>query len=491
MTTLYKLLTYSLLTIQTISIGHSKEIYFFGGGGEPSGPTTIFDGHINLVSKFITAKGADWKSVHSFNGGHSETEAQIEKKLSTSTALGPFNEKNFLGALSDLEKKIESGELKSGEQLMLVIDSHGAMKSKSEKTHSIALNGTAENLKTLSGARTVSMDKLEKIIALATEKGVKLALIDLSCFSGNTLKIANPNVCVVSASGSNHYGYSEVRKASDTSPYWTFGGRFLEGFKKGANLEDIFLKARAGSISSDFPMISTETGLAVNELIYQLITPYLVYNYSSTTDFSDSYDAKKFDEEICKTSNQFAEIQKRINELTALANIPKKLLDTKKLQTALSAYRDYQVFYEKALGETKKAGKEVHEIIQRDYPEQAKLFEKEDGLSILTVSRDSALKTYKEMIDTSKSEWSKKFYQKIYDELLLKDNISKEISSKLSEESKSNIKKFDDIFKRSGKTKELADNVARESKVLYDKLYRHDKKARDKIGGNPCKDFVL
>jgi len=479
------------LLLPIVSVGYSaeKQLYFLGGGGDPKGPTTIFDAQVEVLSRFTSGSGSSWATTHSFNGGHERTEKLLKTKFPKAQNKGSFDESNFKALLLDLEQKLEKGDLKVGDQLMVIIDTHGATKGREEKTHSIALaKGTAKELKNLSGAQTFSMDELEKLTTLASAKGVKLALIDLSCFSGNTLKLANKNICLISASGENHYGYSEVREPGEKYPFYTFGGRFLEGMKKGENLENLFLKARAGSGSPDFPMISTDVGLEINDLIYKMITPYLLYNQSSTTDFSETYDeAKSYDQAVCESNEKYNEIQKRIEEIKGMSNISKKLLDMNKLKKALENYRKYQLYYEKALGATHAAGAEVKDLISRDYPEQAKLFAREDGLSILTVNRDSSIKMYKEMLDAAKSEWSREFYQKIYDELLMKDTISKEVASKLSAGSKASIKKFDEIFKHSYKTKDLADEVSKESKVLFDKLY----KAKQSKESNACKDFVL
>jgi hypothetical protein len=490
----FRIIAFSILFFHSILLGYcgEKKLYFFGGGGEPEGPSTIFDGHINLVSQFINTKDSTWSATQSFNGGHEQTEKQLQSKLPNASALGSFNEKNYLQALSNLEGKLVSGELKSGDQLLLIMDTHGAVNSTNEKSHSVALSqGTAENLETLSGASIVSMDKLEKILKLASVKGVKLALLDLSCFSGNTLKIANKNTCVISATGENQYGYNEVRSANDNSPYSTFGGRFLERMKSGSNLEDIFLDARLVSQfpSPDFPMISTDTGFLVNDLIYQMITPYLLYNYASITNFSESYDVKNLAQALCKTENQYSEINKRIDEIANFTSLSKKLFDTTKLKKALLAYRKYQIYYEKALSDAQKAGDEVKDIIRRDYPDKAKLFDKEDGLAILTVNRENSLKMYKQLADEEKSKWNEHFYQKIYDELLEKDAISKKVSLKMSAQSKININNFDEIFKKSGNSKKLAENVSAEAINIYDKLYRAN--ANKNKESNPCKDFVL
>jgi hypothetical protein len=186
-----------LLLFYSISFSYSgeKQLYFFGGGGEPEGPTTIFDKDINILSRFSNNKSTTWKTNYSFNGGHKKTEAQLRSKLGKANTLGRFDEANFQQAINDLENKLESGKLKSGDQLILIIDTHGTKNSSEEKTHLISLSPSeSTKLKTSSEAKKISIDKLEKISNLAAKKGVKLALVDLSCFSGSTLKIANKNV---------------------------------------------------------------------------------------------------------------------------------------------------------------------------------------------------------------------------------------------------------------------------------------------------------
>ncbi|MGZ3808672.1 MAG: hypothetical protein ACXVCE_11345, partial [Bacteriovorax sp.] len=221
----------------SVSYAGDKQLYFFGGGGEPKGNTTIFDGHVKVLSRFINAKGSSWKASQSFNGGHNVTEKIIKSKLQKARSLGNFTESNFSKAMSDLENKLSS--LKSGDQLLLIMDTHGAMNTPNEKSHSVSLSATAAlDLKTLSGAKTVSMDEFEKLFTIASSKGVKLALLDLSCFSGNTLKISNKNTCVISATGENNYGFIDEKTGNDNSPYASFGGRFLERMKEGSNLED-------------------------------------------------------------------------------------------------------------------------------------------------------------------------------------------------------------------------------------------------------------
>lgn len=488
-----KTITLILLSLSTLSVGYSAEKKFviMGGGGEPAGPTTIFDGKLGLISNFTSSKNSKWNVSHNFNGGHSSTENLLSNRFKNSKDLGDFTEDNYKKNIAELIRQIKDGELKAGDQLMLLIDTHGSVNRGNETTHSIAMSyGEATDLKNLSGAKIASVDQVEDLVKIANEKGIKLALLDFSCFGGNTLKIAAPNSCVISASGEKQYAYAEIRKPEDTSRAATFGAKFFQNMKPGKNLEELFLDSREGTMSADFPMISTETGKLVNQLIYDMITPYLMYNDQTTQDFHKSYDPKNVEYALCKTGEQYDEIVKRLDELTTLASLPKRLLDTKKLKKALEKYRAYQVTYETEWANTQYVGDEVKKIIARDYPaDQAKMFEREDGLSIIQVDRTRTTEMYKKMYDEATSKWSKDFYKKIYDEIVLKDKISKEVQTKLSQASKDKMKKFDETFATSYKTKELANDVSEEAKKLYDKLYRSLSK-EDKTS-NPCKDFII
>ena len=275
---------------------HNKEFYFMGAGGDPAGDTTIFDKVIQTLGRFSSETTNDWKTTISLNGGHKSTEALISKRFTKADNTGAFTEKNLNDMIADIESKLQDGRLKSGDQLMLLIDTHGAMKTSKEKTHSVALSeGAASELKGLSGAHIFSMDKLQKIIDLAAEKGVKLALMDFSCYSGNTLSLLGNNLnkaCLISASGPNQYSYIEGLDPIRSFPSSSFSGKFVESLKAGKNLEELFLTARKGTSDPDFPMISTVEGRETNDFIYNWISPFLNYNQSHTTDFSDSYDEK-------------------------------------------------------------------------------------------------------------------------------------------------------------------------------------------------------
>ena len=473
-----------LLTLHlSISVGHSseKELYLFGGSGGPDEDSTIFDDEVKLISQLTNTPKSLWKTNYSFNGGHRETEKILHTRFKNATSFGQFSKKNFLNGLQNIEEKLK--KLKKGDQLLLIMDTHGLKNSSNEITHSI-ITSPAD------GARFASMDEFEKITSLAEEKGVKLALIDLSCYSGNTLKLRKKNICIITTTGENQLGYADILGTAKNK-LMSFEGRFLNGMKKGENLESLFLKSRKDSQFQDFPMISTETGLLMNDLILKMLTPYLTYNIENKYDFSTSYDSKNWPEALCKTQNEFSEIKKRIKEITAFYSIPIGLIDSSNFEKSLNAYRSYQLEFEKAYTESQIASNEVKEIIRRDYPEQLSLFDDEDGNAILTLTnkREESMRILKNAMLYDKSNLFTADYQKSYEKLALKNKICKEISSKVSNESKKMIDNFAKLYIHSNETESLANDVASAAKQFYDKLYRAQ--ALNNLKSNPCKDFVL
>jgi hypothetical protein len=481
-----------LLYVSTTAVySNEKQLYFFGGGGEPDGDSTIFDDDIDAISQYVNSADSAWKVHYTFNGGHEKTEKKLNAKLKNAKSFGRFNQSHFEETIKDIEKKIESSELKSGDQLILMMDTHGSRNSPKEKSHLVSASPNEDEFKKSPLTTTkVSMDKFETITLLAQKKGLKLALIDLSCFSGNTLKISNKDVCVISGSGENQYGYSEPSD-SPKNAFTTFEGRFLNGMKKGENLENLFLKSRLGSRWQDFPMISTDVGKQVNDLIYKILSPYFIYNDKKIFEFSQSYDSKNEPEALCKTEGEYSEVKKRIKEISELYSIPKNMMNFTKLEMALDAYRAYQVEFENVFGESLKAVNEIKGIILRDYPNQAKLFDNEEGVSILylTSQREKSMKYFQELMKKDKNNWFNSSYQQAYNTLALKNEIIKKIFPKVSTDAKEKLKKFDQFYHYSAKTEKLADNVATEAKYFYDKIYRAQ--VLKGLENNPCKDFVL
>lgn len=491
-----------LIHISVISVGHSAEIkkqfYFLGGGGEPLGKTTIFDDQVNRIGKFTN--NSDWDTTVSFDGGHSETEAALKSKMSKARNAGPFVEKNYNILMDEIISKLKAGELKSGDQLMISILTHGAQRLpgySTEKTHQVAMShSTATELTNLTGANTIDLDKLETIIQLAADNNVKLAIMDLSCFSGNLLNIKNENVCLISASGPEQYSYSSAVlnlgfMKLPLKP--TFGGKLIQSFKKGKNLEEIFLTARAASGDvPDFPMISTSEGLEVNDLIYNLMSPYLKYDDKQSKDFGNQYLLKsdKFEQRVCNIDlnhQQTLDILKLYENMNSITSeISGKEFEN--LRTSLEKYRIYQKQYESALRGKFEVEAEIRGILESKFPNDKNAWDFLNPLSLLTVNMEYSIKMFEEFSERDKGD---KDIAKIWDTSLLQAKKQKEIATyvknNLSDVSKLKVSALNKAYKNSDETKKLASKVSIEAKKIYSSLYKKFKKP----GSNPCRDFVL
>lgn len=252
-----------MLFFSNQSFAGERHLLLLGGGGDPEqvldgggnlvqAPSTIFDRGLSAMGSYLKAN--PWQSEIRFDGGHSQTEEILSGQFPNSKSKGPFTVDSYRKMIENYEERILSGDIRPGEQLMVIIDSHGAELADGENTHQISV-----------GRSTRSLDSLQSLADLAKLKGIKLAIMDMTCHSGSTLKLANDNTCVVTASGPNHYGSN------------TFFESFVANMKPGKSIEDVFLKTRESLDSPSFPMISTPTGLKLNQSLYQAITPFLYY----------------------------------------------------------------------------------------------------------------------------------------------------------------------------------------------------------------------
>ena len=276
----------------------------FGAGGEPAGkPDTIFDHAFNNLSDY-TKRNPDLKVDIALNGGHSKTESILQNGFPNASSKSNFLAEDYNRLLKKYKDKLESGEMVSGDQLMIFIDTHGAEKQDQFKSHSVATSaegGDPNDKDKLTGAQTVDLDQLEVIKKLARQKGVKLAIVDTSCHSGNTLALADDNTCVISATGPKHYGYG------------TFAENFTNNLIKGKSLEQVFLESREEDDTPNFPMISSPSGMAVNSMIYANITPFL-YHFDPVNDKLLPYlEANSGDLQQCIANKNYDSLLSTIN----------------------------------------------------------------------------------------------------------------------------------------------------------------------------------
>jgi hypothetical protein len=463
-----------------------KYLYVLGGGGEPKKNSTIFDGELQHIANF--AKKAKWEPRISFNGGHSKTEKIIKDHFPPGAVEGDFTEKTYKRMLSEIKDKLERGDFRPGDQLMLLLNTHGAMRMGSETTHSIALaHGSAENLDSLRGAQIVSMDTLIPIFNLAKNKGVKLAFADLSCHSGASLALPDSDACIISASGPNHYGYIGKFEMLGISLVSTFPSTFNKELAPGKNLEDIYLSSRKNKGEVDFPMISTPEGKAIQELLYKLVTPYLYYNSQETTKFDNMYTIENINDVSCKQEENFKGLMGIIGQLESMNQLSFSGAEFNQLKAALHQYREYQIKYEQSYKDLRSVSDDIKAILKKDYPQESKMFNESDGVSILNADYQRSIQMYTELHRKSASNYELTLWGDEIKKLNRKKQIVSEIRTKLTPGSLQKIEGQKKMFETSGVTFGLAMKVANQLKGLYLSLYKANKKETS----NPCREFIL
>ena len=475
-----------LIFISEPALAKQKFLVVLGGGGEPEGKTTIFDHSIKAMGKFHSSH-PEYQVELGFNGGHSNTE-KIIKDSFNGVQNRNFTSDSFEEIITKYEKMIESGEIKSGDNLLISIDSHGSIKD--GETHKISTSSESIRDFQRLGEKSVSLDRLKKLSTLAKEKDINLGIIDLSCFSGNTQVLANSKTCVISGTGTNHTGI-----AGPGNLY--FPNNFIDQLTSSENLEEAFLKARKEKSSLTFPMISSEHGRKIQDLLYDHLTPYL-YKYSKHgLDFFIPFIEKDYLlENQCRVDSSFREIQMQLKKLittTHTINFKKFAMN---LENAVRRYHDY-------IESIKAQMDEIHFNELNDKKEFCSTipkngdFNKEETAqcisftleNILMIDFKSVFKFLEDnMVSAQNSNQQKSKYiaqylnykkaQQWRDDMLKKNpNIV----------TRQNFwKKFHDL---SSKTRYYALQVVEAEKKVYDTLYRQSLLLTK--NPNPCQDFRI
>lgn len=470
---------------------NEKHFYILGGGGEPQGDSTIFDSNLEYISKFV--KESNWKTFVSFNGGHKKTESILSNNKNWADK-GQFTFNTYNSILKDIKNKLLNGELKNGDQLMILVQSHGA-KNLNEISHSIALAGKeAVDKNTLSGSDKISLDTLIPIIQLAKEKGVKLALIDQSCHSGNSLKMTNSNTCIISASGENHFSYL---RSNNTFPGFSsneFIDTFNENLLTGRNLEQIFLLARKAGTSPDFPMITTPEGGEIQSMLYELITPYLYYNINEESKkLDDLYSVEKIAEISCTLAKKFNDLMGIISNVEKIKPLALSLDDFKDLRSDLTEYRTYQVDYESSYKKLNNISNQIRENISGKYPEENEYLNQTDVFTIMNGNYDSSIAYFQSIYSQSTDKTMRTKWLAVIEDLKKKKSLAQAIREnleKISARDKKHISEHKKMLEASyheDKIYKLTNKISEKIKIIYDELYQRNKRPMT----NPCRDFAL
>lgn len=258
----------SVSTATAPSVSKRNSVFVWGGGGEPLErsievlePTTgrvkrqtvsdtIFDHDLSALRRTLSTNPA-WSIDQVLYGGAQTESRKLAAELAHPRAAARFDLQKAKDSLDSLVKSRLDGYSK-GDQLLLVITTHGERRVSGEATHSVI---TADHKK-------LSLDSLQKLADIAAEKGVKLAIVDGSCHSGATVAgLKGKTLCTVSMAG-DEVGWSVA-----------FGPALISEMKPGTSLEEAYLRARSrtdNSAAPDQPHISTTAGRKAREAVKEI-----------------------------------------------------------------------------------------------------------------------------------------------------------------------------------------------------------------------------
>lgn len=459
-----------------------RRIALMGGGGAPVGKTTIFDETLNSFDRYLQ-KNKWGQVVLIFNGDHSTTDDIIKTKFRNAALKANISQNNFNAVIKQYENQIKTGELKSGDQLLVMIESHGLPKSADELTHSIAVR--SENPQVAESLKNSSMDAMKNLTELAKEKGIKLAIIDFSSYSGNSLELANENNCVISSTGKDHPGYT------------SFAEKFISNMAAGKSLEDVFLETRKNTADNSYPMISGPEGQVINHDIYPGLTPYLYYNDHRKTDQSEDklseYLIQSSSDKLCKRENQFAELEKQLAKLreTPALNISGHYPDIDGIKLLIQYYKRKQDNYIKLLnswGVTELSHKEQFSATATSGKKSFTMSGNFTWKELVETDFDGIIKNVTYALPMTKDSATQAQFKASIEMHTLAFAKQKEILSRYPK-----LKDYKENFKiqlsELEGTYAIANQIAMEERKLYSAMYSNLRK--DKASKNACNDFIL
>jgi hypothetical protein len=154
-----------------------------------------------------------------------------------------FSVANFEKYIRDLEQRIDSGEIKSGDNIMVILDTHGS-------------NSIPRTITDNDGS-FVYEPYIRRLQSKIKGKGINLGILDGGCHSGSALSLADENTCVATVAG------PEVG-------YTGFVEEFLNGIDKNDTMESVFHTAQIRFVGPSSPNISTTANQLTQELLRQL-----------------------------------------------------------------------------------------------------------------------------------------------------------------------------------------------------------------------------
>lgn len=227
-----------------------KMAVLLGGSGDEPGKF-IFEDSLRNISGNL--QDGNYRTLINYNGNKSEVKQALEgSELQAKNRA--FTLENAHQSLKIVDQMLSTCDPKVGGQLLIYLDGHGTMSEKTDSPyHSIITEDGG-----VVGEFHNSL--LKGLPAKAKKCNIKLAVVDMSCYSGATINLFknNPEVCVVSMATPDHVGYSD------------FGKNFSAHLKPGTSLETAFLNARSTTYSPGYPQISTESGKGIYRALKEM-----------------------------------------------------------------------------------------------------------------------------------------------------------------------------------------------------------------------------
>jgi hypothetical protein len=315
---------------------------------------------------------------------------------------------------------------------------------------------------------------------------VKLAVIDLSCHSGNTLNLAKqyPNTCVISSTGPDHYAYG--------GGIANFAGRFNAALTPGKSLEAVFLEARENYADFGFPMISSPQGGEVQARLYEAISPYMYY-YNPNSDKQTAFLEREIkDTNHCAPEIHLAKLIREVENLLATVDGGETERTLREFQVGVRKYYDYlatlradmrKLKFDVALKETEFSNEIKANPLKKIKREQSCV--KYNGTQLLTLDFDRMHSYFKDRSIKLKGQES----EQAAAILINIENAKKKRNELLTQHPElAGINNFWSNYPtRQQETHVLAVEVALAQRKVYDMLYKRS----IATGPNPGRDFKL
>lgn len=421
------------------AVAARKEIFLFGGGNEPAGVKTIFDPWLVNLNTFKNS--SDYKVVSAFDGSHANTKALNQTLAGENARSGSLKE--IRQQIELYKQQIRTGSLKKGDQILITIATHGGQIKTPFANHPVAAIDGEFNTAELASLRD-----------LAESKGVKLGIIDNSCYSGTTLALGTDKTCVLTAANTN-VGYSNA------------GNQFTAKMQVGKNLEQIFLESRQGpeGLSPGAPQISTEAGKKVYAMT-QLLEG--AQKEKSTVD----KDLEKGLIIACGTQSQeWHALTKNIEEAVFNSQLGKEAdLEALKAKNMLvTMVNDYN--------KTRLQAALAYKVKNSSSKACLKLLDNKPEVC-------APYEVYERNYETAKARWASKTatLQEKKQQVLIEELRN-------SKPYQGWLQSMRDYEKLRNQLYYKANAVNRQERILYDYLYKSESK--NSKAPNPCKDFVL